>query len=135
MSKAKYRTLCSVQRDETTYPAGSPIALPEDTAARLLAMDPPAIEVIEDAAPTESTREPAQRLNAKDTIKQVKLVPTIEALQLIEAAELSHADGARSSVIEAIAARMAALVNGDAGDADDEDDEDDVDTGEGAEDA
>jgi hypothetical protein len=132
MSKAKYRTRCRVQRDEKVYLAGSEIVLPEETAERLLAMNPPAIERIADAAASASVRESAQRLNAKDTIKLVKAATTVEALQQIEDAELAHADGARESVIDALEARMAALANAGAEDGDEPDA--DGDAGEGDED-
>jgi hypothetical protein len=124
MSKAKYRTRCRVQRDEKVYLAGSEITLPEETAARLLAMNPPAIERIADAvAPTP----PASRLNAKGTIALVEDASTVEALLQLEADETAHADGARKTVLDAIAARMAVLT--------DADDSGNADGGEGAEDA
>lgn len=119
MSQAQYRTLCRVDRNGTTYLTGSTIALPDDTAARLLAMDPPAIEVI---APTESPVPPApERANAKQTIERIGAMESVAELVQLRDAEEAH-ELPRKTVLEAIDARLRALADDDAGDADDDED-------------
>ncbi|MBX3173277.1 MAG: hypothetical protein KF709_02640 [Gemmatimonadaceae bacterium] len=114
----EYRALCRIDRDDKTYRTGSLVALPADTAERLLAMDPPAIERVE--APEPAKANAAERLNAKATIEKVKAATSIE--QLLQIQEEEQANGARPTVLAAIDARLEALTKGDGAD-DEEDDE------------
>lgn len=136
MSKAKYRTRCRVQRDDTVYLAGSEIVLPEETAERLLAMDPPAIERFPDDAASASVREPAQRLNAKDTIKLVRAARTMDEVLRMQAAEEALGIDARRTVLDEMHSRLLEIQFAPTGDEDEAEAEANaVDNGEGDEDA
>lgn len=136
MAYNRYRTLCSVSRDRKKYPAGSEIPLPEETATRLLAMDPPAIERIADAAGSASVREPAQRLNAKDTIKLVRAARTMDEVLRMQAAEEALGIDARRTVLDEMHSRLLEIQFAPTGDEDEAEAEANaVDHGEGAEDA
>lgn len=123
---APYRALCRIDRDRDTYLAGETIHLPAETAARLLAMNPPAIEAIATQAPFTHTGDespsdvPAAapavaRANAKTTIERVRGIEDVAALLALREQEETHEDGARQTVLEAIDARLAALSGGTAG--------------------
>lgn len=123
-----YRALCTIDRDKDKYLPGSILPpLPAETAARLLAMDPPAIELVrepsvsamyatyEKPAPSESStgadKEPVKRANAKDTIARVASITDVADLIALQTEEEEHADGARTTVIAAIEARFSALAD------------------------
>lgn len=141
----QYRALCRIDRDKKTYLTGSLIALPDETAARLLATDPPSIARVVPEAPVAAAAAPAApaaantspaaspvgtRANAKTTIERVKVAPTIDALLVIQEEETSHADGPRATVLVAIDARLSALAAAEDGGSENgagDDDEEDAD--------
>lgn len=117
----KYRALCRIDRDKETYLTGSLLSLPDETAARLLATDPPAIERVAPPVPAvpvapapSAPSEVATRANAKATIERVQAAATIEDLLQLQEEETAHADGARSTVLAAIDKRLSALADEDA---------------------
>src|SRR5690606_1183759 len=92
------------------YNAGELVPLPDDTAERLLAMDPPAIaRLTEPAAPAAPVTTPAPRPKAVEMIAAVKSAADITALLLLQEEEHGHPDGPRKSVVDAIEARFDAL--------------------------
>lgn len=114
----RYLALCHIDRGTEQYHAGDHVPLPEETAARLLAMDPPAIAELETSA---TSGEPpkvakAPRVTAEKMIERVKAAADIAALLQLQEEEHAHADGARKTVVAAIEARFDAL-----GAADDDD--------------
>lgn len=119
-----YRALCHIDRGTAQYLSGELLELPDETAERLLAMDPPAIErVAADAAPATNPKgekdPPPARLNVEKTVERIKAAPDVTTLLLLQEEEHEHPDGPRKGVVAAIAARFDAL-----GAAEDDADED-----------
>lgn len=106
----QYLALCHIDRGTEQYNAGEHVPLPDETAARLLAMDPPAIAVLADAAPVERSNPPKPvRPNAQEMVERVKDAPDITSLLILQELEHDHADGPRKTVVAAIEARFDAL--------------------------
>lgn len=117
-----YRALCHIDRGTTQYNSGELVALPDETAERLLAMDPPAIErLAADASPATNPKgekdPPPARLNVEKTVERVKAAPDVTSLLQLQEEEHAHPDGPRKGVVAAIEARFDAL-GADDGDAD-----------------
>ena len=106
----QYLALCHIDRGTEQYNAGELVPLPDETAARLLAMEPPAIAVVEPAAPVEPPKgqKPA-RLTAEKMIERVKAAPDLTSLLLLQEEEHEHPDGPRKTVVAAIESRFDAL--------------------------
>lgn len=120
----RYRALCHVDRGTEKVNAGEELSLPDETAERLLAMDPPAIErLAADAAPATDPKgekdPPPARLNVEKTVERIKAAPDVTTLLQLQEEEHEHPDGPRKGVIAAIEARFDAL-----GAAEDDADED-----------
>lgn len=121
----QYLALCHIDRGSKQYNAGELVPLPDDTAARLLAMDPPAIAEIA-GAPVASIGSapktpPATRPTAPEMIARVKAATDLPALLLLQDEEHGHADGPRKTVVDAIDKRFdefGATDGADAADAD-----------------
>lgn len=122
----QYLALCHIDRGTEQYNAGELVPLPDDTAERLLAMDPPAIARV--AAPeapaasvaTPAKTPPAQRHTVPEMVARVKAAADLTALLLLQDEEHGHADGPRKTVVAAIEKRFdefgAAEAAGDAAD-------------------
>lgn len=107
----RYLALCHIDRGTEKYNAGEHVPLPDETAARLLAMDPPAIAELAVAATSAETpklQKPA-RLTAEKMIERIKAAPDLTALLQLQEEEHDHADGPRKTVVAAIEARFDAL--------------------------
>lgn len=113
----QYRALCHIDRGTEQYNAGELVALPDETAERLLAMDPPAIALLEEAAPAPAPAAAAKpaRLNVDKTIERVKAAADLTALLLLQEEEHEHSDGPRKSVVAAIEKRFDELGADDGG--------------------
>lgn len=119
-----YRALCHIDRGTAQYLSGELLELPDETAERLLAMDPPAIERVaaQDApavAPADPKAEkdpPPARLNVEKTVERIKAAPDVTTLLLLQEEEHEHPDGPRKGVVAAIEARFDALGAAEGGD-------------------
>lgn len=116
-----YRALCHIDRGTAQFNAGEELSLPDETAERLLAMDPPAIErlaaVDVPAKPKTEKDPPPARLNVEKTVERIKAAPDVTTLLQLQEEEHAHPEGPRKGVIAAIEARFDALGadDGDAG--------------------
>lgn len=119
----QYLALCHIDRGTEQFNAGEQLALPDDTAERLLAMDPPAIARVESSAPPAPPAgqkvPPVARLNVEKTIERIKATADVAALLAIQEEEHAHPDGPRKGVISAIEARFDAFAADDTKDAKD----------------
>ncbi|MHB1297290.1 MAG: hypothetical protein ACYC0B_02075 [Gemmatimonadaceae bacterium] len=111
----KYLTLQTVTRDNVRHPPNTELELPDDTAARLLGGEKPAIRRLAPAAAP--AKDPAPTLNAKAVIELVKAATDTTTLTELRAQELAREVGARATVIAALDAREEELAE-----TDDEDD-------------
>ncbi len=113
----QYLALCHIDRGTEQYNAGALVALPDETAERLLAMDPPAIARLDDAesAPAPAPAAKPVRRNVEKTIERVKAAADLTALLLLQEEEHEHADGPRKSVVAAIEKRFDELGAADGG--------------------
>lgn len=108
----KYLTLQTVTRDGVRHRAHTEIELPDDTAARLLGGEQPAIARL---VPTAAPAAPAPGENAKLLIGRIRAMTSTADTAALQAAELAREDGPRKTVLEAIQRRDDEIGAGDDG--------------------